>query len=47
MLCHIRLAPRRLVVHTLKEVKMLFRLTGVHRNSSDSIVVDAMDRHTR
>ena len=47
MLCHIRLAPRRLVVHTLKEVKLLFRLTGVYRGSDDSIVLDAMDKQTR
>ena len=47
MLCHIRLAPRRLVVHTLKEVKLLFRLTGVYRGSDDNIVLDAMDKQTR
>jgi len=47
MLCHVRVAPRRLVVHTLKEVKLLFQLTGVHRTSEDLIVLDAMDKVTR
>ena len=47
MLCHVRVAPRRLVVHTLKEVKLLFQLTGVNRGSDDLIVLDAMDKQTR
>ena len=47
MLCHIRSGPRRLVVHTLKEVKLLFQLTGAGHASEDSLVLDAMDRCTR
>lgn len=36
MLCHIRLAPRRLAFHILKEVKQLFKLMGSSRSDTVS-----------
>ena len=38
MLCHIRLAPRRLAVHILKEVKQLFKLLGALREDMVSSI---------
>ena len=46
MLCHIRLATRKLAVHMLREVKMLLKLTGSDRGP-ESAVIDAMDQSTR
>ena len=39
MLCHIRLAPRKLAVHILKEVKQLFKLLGALREDLVSYIV--------
>jgi hypothetical protein len=39
MLCHIRLAPRRLAVHILKEVKQLFKLLGALREDMVSSII--------
>ena len=55
MLCHIRLATRKLAVHMLKEVKALLRLTGSdvqlpHHCGSNVVecaVIDDMDASTR
>ena len=47
MLCHRRVSPRKLMVHPLKEVNLLFQLTGVHRPSEDLIVLDVMDKVSR
>ena len=46
MLCHIRLATRKLAVHMLKEVKSLLKLTGSDRGPEMS-VIDAMDSETQ
>ena len=42
MLCHLRMAPRRLSLHILREVKALFKLTGAHL--SEMTVLDALDK---
>ena len=44
MLCHVRVAPRRLAFHILREVKSLFKLLGALRD--DTTVLDALDRST-
>ena len=44
MLCHVRSSPRRLAVHTLKEVKMLFQYVTIPRATDDAVVLDALDR---
>ena len=46
MLCNIRLSPRRLAVHMLKEVKAVLRLCGGGA-SCEMAVIDAMDQSTR
>ena len=47
MLCHIRSSPRRLAVHTLKEVKMLFQYVTIPRANDECVVLDALDRVTK
>ena len=42
MLCHLRMAPRRLSLHILRDVKALFKLTGAHL--SEMTVLDALDK---
>ena len=44
LLCHVRIAPRRLSYHILKEVKLLFRTLGGLRN--ELTVLDALDKST-
>ena len=46
MLCHLRLAPRRLALHILREVKSLFKLTGAHMAIHETTVLDALDQFT-
>ena len=44
LLCHVRIAPRRLSYHILKEVKLLFKILGGLRD--ESTVLDALDKST-
>ena len=46
MLCHIRIATRKLAVHLLKEVKSILKLTGCDRGL-ELTVIDAMDAETK
>ena len=47
MLCHVRSSPRRLAVHTLKEVKMLLQHLTIPRATDEAVVLDAMDKVTK
>ena len=46
MLCHIRIATRKLAVHMLKEVKGILKLTGADRGL-EMAVIDALDQETK
>lgn len=46
MLCHIRIATRKLAVHMLKEVKGILKLTGGDRGL-ELVVIDALDQETK